>query len=41
VYVSEDQVFAEAIVRDFEKQTGIRVQAVLSRETERKLAYAD
>jgi iron(III) transport system substrate-binding protein len=32
VYVSEDQVFAEPVLRDFEKQTGIRVQAVYDTE---------
>lgn len=32
VYVSEDQVFAEPILRDFEKQTGIRIQAVYDTE---------
>jgi iron(III) transport system substrate-binding protein len=28
VYVSEDQVFSEPILRDFERETGIRVKAV-------------
>lgn len=32
VYVSEDQVFAEPILRDFERDTGIRVQAVYDTE---------
>jgi iron(III) transport system substrate-binding protein len=32
VYVSEDQVFAEPILKDFEKQTGIKVQAVYDTE---------
>ena len=32
VYVSEDQVFSEPILRDFEKETGIRVQAVYDTE---------
>jgi len=32
VYVSEDQVFAEPILRDFEKETGIRVRAVYDTE---------
>jgi hypothetical protein len=32
VYVSEDRVFAEPILKDFEKQTGIRVQAVYDTE---------
>jgi iron(III) transport system substrate-binding protein len=32
VYVSEDQVFAEPILRDFEKQTGIQVRAVYDTE---------
>ncbi len=32
VYVSEDQVFSEPILRDFEKETGIRVRAVYDTE---------
>jgi iron(III) transport system substrate-binding protein len=32
VYVSEDQVFSEPILRDFEKETGIRVKAVYDTE---------
>lgn len=32
VYVSEDQVFSEPILRDFEKQTGIQVKAVYDTE---------
>jgi len=32
VYVSEDQVFSEPILRDFERQTGIRVRAVFDTE---------
>ena len=32
VYVSEDQVFSEPILRDFEKATGIRVKAVYDTE---------
>jgi hypothetical protein len=32
VYVSEDQVFAEPILKDFEKQTEIKVQAVYDTE---------
>ncbi len=32
VYVSEDQVFSEPILRDFEKETGIRVKAVFDTE---------
>lgn len=32
VYVSEDQVFSEPILRDFEKDTGIRVKAVYDTE---------
>ncbi|HEX9022334.1 MAG TPA: extracellular solute-binding protein, partial [Geobacteraceae bacterium] len=31
-YVSEDQVFAEPILKDFEKQTGIKVKAVYDTE---------
>jgi iron(III) transport system substrate-binding protein len=31
-YVSEDQVFSEPILKDFEKQTGITVQAVFDTE---------
>ena len=31
-YVSEDQVFSEPILRDFEQQTGIRVRAVFDTE---------
>ena len=31
-YVSEDQVFSEPILRDFEKETGIRVNAVYDTE---------
>ena len=31
-YVSEDQVFSEPILRDFERETGIRVQAVFDTE---------
>ena len=31
-YVSEDQVFSEPILRDFEQETGIRVQAVFDTE---------
>lgn len=32
VYVSEDQVFSEPILRDFEKETGIKVRAVYDTE---------
>ncbi len=32
VYVSEDQVFSEPILQDFERETGIRVQAVYDTE---------
>lgn len=32
VYVSEDQVFSEPILRDFEKETGIKVNAVYDTE---------
>ena len=32
VYVSEDQVFAEPILKDFEKETGIRVRPVFDTE---------
>jgi iron(III) transport system substrate-binding protein len=32
VYVSEDQVFSEPILRDFERETGIRVKAVFDTE---------
>ena len=32
IYVSEDQVFSEPILKDFEKQTGIRVKAVFDTE---------
>ncbi len=32
VYVSEDQVFSEPILRDFERETGIRVRAVFDTE---------
>ncbi len=32
VYVSEDQVFSEPILKDFEKETGIRVYAVYDSE---------
>lgn len=32
VYVSEDQVFSEPILRDFEKATGIRIKAVYDTE---------
>lgn len=32
VYVSEDQVFAEPILKDFERDTGIRVKAVYDAE---------
>jgi len=32
VYVSEDQVFAEPILRDFERDTGIQVKAVYDPE---------
>ena len=32
VYVSEDQVFSEPILRDFERETGIRVKAVYDTE---------
>ncbi len=31
-YVSEDQIFSEPILRDFERETGIRVQAVFDTE---------
>lgn len=31
VYASEDQVFSEPILRDFEKETGIEVRAVYDR----------
>ena len=31
-YVSEDQVFSEPILRDFERETGIRVRAVFDTE---------
>ena len=32
VYVSEDQIFSEPILKDFEKETGIRVDAVYDTE---------
>ena len=32
VYTSEDQVFSEPILRDFEKETGIKVKAVFDTE---------
>src|SRR5437870_12784004 len=32
VYVSEDQVFSEPILRDFERETGIRVKPVFDTE---------
>jgi len=32
VYVSEDQVFSEPILKDFERETGIRVRAVFDTE---------
>jgi iron(III) transport system substrate-binding protein len=32
VYVSEDQVFSEPVLRDFEQETGIRVRAVYDTE---------
>jgi iron(III) transport system substrate-binding protein len=32
VYVSEDQVFSEPILKDFEKETGIKVNAVFDTE---------
>ena len=32
VYVSEDQVFSEPILKDFEKQTGIKVSAIYDTE---------
>lgn len=32
VYVSEDQVFSEPILRDFERDTGIKVKAVYDTE---------
>jgi len=35
VYVSHDQVFSEPILRDFEKDTGIRVRAVYDTEETR------
>ncbi len=36
VYVSEDQVFSEPILRDFEKDTGIKVKAVYDTEGDEK-----
>src|SRR5436305_3989266 len=32
VYVSEDQVFSEPILKDFERETGIKVNAVFDTE---------
>ena len=32
IYVSEDQVFSEPILKDFEKETGIHVKAVFDTE---------
>src|SRR5438105_4467983 len=32
IYVSEDQVFSEPVLKDFEKQTGIQVKAVFDTE---------
>src|SRR5262245_50379600 len=32
VYVSEDQVFSEPILKDFERDTGIRVNAIFDTE---------
>ncbi len=32
VYVSEDQVFSEPILKDFERDTGIKVNAVFDTE---------
>ena len=32
VYVSEDQIFSEPILKDFERETGIQVKAVFDTE---------
>jgi len=32
VYVSEDQVFSEPILKDFERETGVKVRAVFDTE---------
>ena len=32
IYVSEDQVFSEPVLKDFEKETGIQVKAVFDTE---------
>ena len=40
VYVSEDRVFSEPILKDFEKETGIRVQAVFDTEEFRSVNWA-
>jgi iron(III) transport system substrate-binding protein len=41
VYAAQDQVHAEPILRDFEKQTGIKVRAVFDSEATKTVAIAN
>src|SRR4030095_3704427 len=41
VYAAQDQVYAEAILRAFEKETGIRVKAVYDSEAVKTVGLAN
>src|SRR5882672_9781320 len=41
VYAAQDQVYAEPILKDFEKQTGIKVRAVYDSEATKTVAIAN
>jgi iron(III) transport system substrate-binding protein len=41
VYAAQDQVYAEPILKDFEKQTGIKVRAVYDNEATKTVAIAN
>lgn len=41
LYAAQDQVYAEPILRDFEKQTGIKVRAIYDSEANKTVAIAN
>lgn len=41
LYAAQDQVYAEPILKDFEKQTGIRVRAIFDSEATKTVAIAN
>jgi ABC-type thiamine transport system substrate-binding protein len=41
LYAAQDQVYAEPILRDFEKQTGLKVRAIYDSEANKTVAIAN